>query len=88
MVDLSGVPELEWHIVSVAMLRMPGRLRSIGDAVDSDEDFRPTIAARTFPPRRRLKGAFADWNPVFLRLFEVTQDFAARPLYGTPIDQH
>ncbi len=35
-----------------------------------------------------LKGAFADWNPVFLRLFEVTQDFAARPLYGTPIDQH
>jgi len=58
---MDGVPELEWHMVSVAMLRTPGRLRSIGDAVDSDEDFRPTIAARTFPPRRTLKGRFADY---------------------------
>ena len=70
---MSGVPELEWHIVSVAMLRMPGRLRSIGDAVDSDEDFRPTIAARTFPPRRRLKGAFADYLARLEDLFDPAE---------------
>src|SRR5437870_3810281 len=43
------------------MLRLPGRLRAIGEAIDSDPDLRPTIAARSFPPRRSLKGTFADY---------------------------
>jgi len=55
------LPELEWRLCSVAMLRLPGRLRAIGEAIDSDPDLRPTIAARSFPPRRSLKGTFADY---------------------------
>lgn len=55
------VLELEWRLCSVAMLRAPGRLRAIGDAIDSDPDLRPSIAARSFPPKRRLKGTFTDY---------------------------
>src|SRR2546428_13935404 len=43
------------------MLRLPGRLRAIGEAIGSDPDLRPTIAARSFPPRRSLKGTFAEY---------------------------
>ena len=55
------VLELQWHLRSVAMLRAPGRLRAVGEAIDSDSDLRPTIAARSFPPKRRLKGTFTDY---------------------------
>ena len=55
------VLELEWRLCSVAMLRAPGRLRVIGEAIDSDADLRPTIAARSFPPRRRLKSSFVNY---------------------------
>jgi hypothetical protein len=58
---MDEVPKLEWRISSVAALREPGRLRAVGEAIESDVDFRPTIAARTFPPRRRLRGSFADY---------------------------
>lgn len=54
-------PRLEWHINSVAMMRTQGRFGRVGEAIDSDADFRPTIASRTFPPRRRLKASFADY---------------------------
>jgi len=55
------------------MLRAPGRLRVIGDAIDSDPDLRPTIAARTFPPRRRLKGSFADYGAALDARFDPAE---------------
>lgn len=45
-------------------------------------DFRSPQQVRAY-----LKDFFADWHPVFHRLFDVTEDFSPRPLYGTPIDQ-
>lgn len=66
-------PELEWRVSSVAALREPGRLRAIGEAIDSDPDLRPTIAARSFPPRRRLKGSFADYAAALEARFDPAQ---------------
>jgi hypothetical protein len=67
------VPELEWRLCSVAMLRVPGRLRAIGEAIDSDPDLRPTIAARSFPPRRRLKVSFADYAAALEARFDPAE---------------
>jgi len=55
------------------MLRAPGRLRAIGEMMDSDPDLRPTIAARTFPPRRRLKGSFADYAAALEARFDPAE---------------
>ncbi len=65
--------ELEWRIYSVSDLRAPGRLRSIGVAIESDPDFRPTIAARTFPPKRRLKASFADYTAALESRFDPNE---------------
>ena len=67
------LPELEWRISSVAMLRAPGRLRAIGEAIDSDQDLSPTIAARSFPPRRRLRGGFADYAAALEARFDPAE---------------
>ena len=66
-------PELEWRISSVAMMRAPGRFRVLGEAIDSDVDFRPTIAARTFPPKRRLKGSFAAYAAALEPRFDANE---------------
>jgi len=65
--------ELEWRLCSVALLRAPGRLRTIGEAIDSDPDLRPTIAARSFPPRRRLTGSFADYAAALETRFDPSE---------------
>ena len=70
---MEDVPELEWWIYSVADLHAPGRLRSIGEAIESDPDLRPTIAARTFPPKRRLKGSLADYTAALESRFDPAQ---------------
>ena len=65
--------ELEWRIWSVATLRSPGRLGAIGEAVDSDADFRPTKASRTFPPGRRLKGTFTQYATALEAKFDPAE---------------
>ena len=67
------VPGLEWRLSSVAMLRAPGRLRAIGAAFDADLELRPTIAARSFPPKRRLKGSFADYAEALETRFDPVE---------------
>ncbi len=76
MSHASGVEDaqqLEWWIYSVADLRATGRPRSIGEAIESDPDFRPTIAARTFPPKRRLKASFADYTAALESRFDPNE---------------
>ncbi len=45
---------------SLAPLREPGRLRSLGEALASEPDLAFTHVARSFPPQRKLKGSLAD----------------------------
>ena len=66
-------PELEWRISSVAPVRTPGRFRTLAEAIDSDVDFRPTIAARAFPPKRRLKGSFAEYAAALETRFDPAE---------------
>ena len=66
-------PELEWRISSVALVRTPGRFRTLAEAIDSDVDFRPTIAARTFPPKRRLKGSFTEYAAALETRFDPAE---------------
>jgi hypothetical protein len=58
-------PELFWHMASVALVREPARLRALGDALDSDPDFRVTHVGRSFPPGRPLTTGFADYLATF-----------------------
>jgi hypothetical protein len=61
---LSSVSELVWQILSLAPLREPGRLRGLGEALDSEPDFKFTHYGRGDSASRRLKdtvaGLFAD----------------------------
>jgi hypothetical protein len=72
-VPKEDAPEIEWRICSVAALRSPGRLRAIGEAFDRDPDLRPTVAARGFPPKRRLRASFADYAAALETRFDPAQ---------------
>ena len=52
--------ELIWAVQSLAPLRKPGRLRSLGGALQSDPDFAYTQIGRSFPPHRKPKGSLAE----------------------------
>jgi hypothetical protein len=52
--------ELIWAVQSLAPLREPGRLRSLGQALESEPDFAWTHVGRSFPPQRKVKGGLAD----------------------------
>jgi hypothetical protein len=56
---VSAPSELIWSVKSLAELRKAGRLRALGQALDSEPQFAPTHAGRSFPPKRRLKGGLA-----------------------------
>jgi hypothetical protein len=73
LVPKESPPELEWRICSVAALRSAARLRAIGEAFDRDPDLRPTIAARGFPPKRRLRASFADYAAALEARFDPAQ---------------
>ncbi len=45
---------------SLAPLREAGRLRALGQALESESDLASTQVARSFPPQRKLKGSLAD----------------------------
>lgn len=52
--------ELIWAVQSLAALRQPGRLRTLGQALESEPEFAYTHVGRSFPPRRPLKRSLAD----------------------------
>ena len=47
-------------VQSLAPLRDPGRLRSLGGALESEPEFAYTHVGRSFPPNRKIKGRLAD----------------------------
>jgi hypothetical protein len=56
---LSKATELVWQILSLAPLREPGRLRGLGEALDSEPDFKLTHFGRSDSASRRLKDGVA-----------------------------
>lgn len=56
---MSKESELVWQILSLAPLREPGRLSALGQALDSEAEFKLTHFGRSDPPTRRLKDGVA-----------------------------